>query len=159
MDPTRLTRVSELEWRIEPQGAMRVPGTIFATEELIRGMDDKVREQVANVAALPGIQVASMLMFDFVTSSAKSKEKPSTLRRWKRSVASPPDCQMKVRRPKAPSPPARTTFRVTPDRARMPRTVPQFCGVAHACPPARCASLVFPLLQPPRLAGKRRLRS
>lgn len=64
MDPARLTKVSETEWRIEPRGAMRVPGVIYASETLIRDMDDKVGEQVANVAALPGIEVASFAMPD-----------------------------------------------------------------------------------------------
>ncbi|MBZ0253488.1 MAG: RtcB family protein [Candidatus Methylomirabilis sp.] len=43
---------------------MRVPGVLFATEALIRGMDDKVREQVSNVAMLPGILSASYAMPD-----------------------------------------------------------------------------------------------
>jgi tRNA-splicing ligase RtcB len=43
---------------------MRVPGVIFADEALIREMDDKVCEQVANVAALPGIVGASYAMPD-----------------------------------------------------------------------------------------------
>ncbi len=64
MDPQRFTRLSEHEWRIEPQGAMRVPGIIYATQALIRGMDDKVFEQVAHVAALPGIVRASYAMPD-----------------------------------------------------------------------------------------------
>jgi tRNA-splicing ligase RtcB len=64
MDPARLTKVSDTEWRIEPRGAMRVPGVIYATEDLIRDMDDKVYEQVTNVATLPGIEVASYAMPD-----------------------------------------------------------------------------------------------
>jgi tRNA-splicing ligase RtcB len=43
---------------------MRVPGRIFASEKLVRDMDEKVREQVVNVAMLPGIQTASMAMPD-----------------------------------------------------------------------------------------------
>ncbi len=43
---------------------MRVPGVIFADETLIRAMDDKVPEQVANVATLPGIVEASYAMPD-----------------------------------------------------------------------------------------------
>jgi tRNA-splicing ligase RtcB len=43
---------------------MRVPAVIFATESLLRGMDDKVGEQAANVAALPGIVQASYAMPD-----------------------------------------------------------------------------------------------
>ncbi|MGE0361382.1 MAG: RtcB family protein [Vicinamibacterales bacterium] len=64
MDPASLVRVSEFEWRIPPTGRMRVPGTIYASEALIRDMDDKVREQVSGVAMLPGIQRASYAMPD-----------------------------------------------------------------------------------------------
>jgi hypothetical protein len=55
MDLNRLTRKSTTEWWIPATGKMRVPGVIFATEKLVREMDDKVFEQVANVATLPGI--------------------------------------------------------------------------------------------------------
>ncbi len=64
MDTAKLTRVSEFEWHIEPSGAMRVPGVIFADEDLIADMDEKVFEQVVNVAALPGIVKASYAMPD-----------------------------------------------------------------------------------------------
>lgn len=64
MDLSRLTMKSGTEWRIEPHGAMRVPGIIYADESLIRDMDDKVYEQVVNVAALPGIVNASYAMPD-----------------------------------------------------------------------------------------------
>mgnify|MGYP003587041102 CR=1 FL=1 len=64
MDTTRLTRVSDCEWRIEPQGSMRVPGVIYADEPLLRDMDDKVLEQVSGVATLPGIVKASFAMPD-----------------------------------------------------------------------------------------------
>jgi tRNA-splicing ligase RtcB len=64
MDPASFTRVSEYEWRIEPTGRMRVPGVIYADEALIADMDEKVREQVTNVAALPGIVQASYAMPD-----------------------------------------------------------------------------------------------
>jgi tRNA-splicing ligase RtcB len=50
-----LTKHDHNEWRIEPRGAMRVPVAIYASETLIRDMDDKVLEQATNVAALPGI--------------------------------------------------------------------------------------------------------
>lgn len=43
---------------------MLVPGVIYATESLIRGMDEKVYEQVVNVATLPGIVQASYAMPD-----------------------------------------------------------------------------------------------
>ena len=43
---------------------MNVPGRIFASENLVREMDEKVREQIINVAMLPGIQNASLAMPD-----------------------------------------------------------------------------------------------
>lgn len=64
MDRTKLIRKSEFEWVIEPTGAMRVPAVIYASLDLIEGMDDKVFEQVANVASLPGIVGASYAMPD-----------------------------------------------------------------------------------------------
>ena len=64
MDPGRLQRVNDCEWMLPQTGAMRVPGVIFADETLIREMDDKVPEQVANVATLPGIVKASFAMPD-----------------------------------------------------------------------------------------------
>jgi tRNA-splicing ligase RtcB len=54
---------SRYRFRIDPQGAMRVPGIIFATRALLRDAD-KSLEQVANVATLPGIVVASYAMPD-----------------------------------------------------------------------------------------------
>ena len=64
MDPASLVRKSDVEWWIPATGGMRVPGVIYASEALIRGMDEKVREQVSNVATLPGIQRASYAMPD-----------------------------------------------------------------------------------------------
>jgi tRNA-splicing ligase RtcB len=43
---------------------MRVPAVIYASEALMRAMDDKVYEQAVNVAALPGIVGASYAMPD-----------------------------------------------------------------------------------------------
>jgi tRNA-splicing ligase RtcB (3'-phosphate/5'-hydroxy nucleic acid ligase) len=64
MDPSRFTRIDRTTWQIEPTGAMRVPGIIYADEELIREMDDKVYEQTANVVTLPGIVKAAYVMPD-----------------------------------------------------------------------------------------------
>ena len=64
MDLHLLKRDSEFAWRIEPQGKMRVPGIIYADESLIHDMDNKVYEQVTNVATLPGIVQASYAMPD-----------------------------------------------------------------------------------------------
>jgi tRNA-splicing ligase RtcB len=43
---------------------MQVPGIIYADRDLIEQMDEKVREQVMNVASLPGIVTASYAMPD-----------------------------------------------------------------------------------------------
>ncbi|MFA5123759.1 RtcB family protein [Zavarzinia sp.] len=64
MDLKNLKQRGEFEWELPKTGAMRVPGVIFASRELIAGMDEKVREQVANVASLPGIVAASYAMPD-----------------------------------------------------------------------------------------------
>jgi tRNA-splicing ligase RtcB len=64
MDPGRLKQRGEYEWELPKVGRMRVPGILFASRALIEAMDDKVAEQVANVAALPGIVAASYAMPD-----------------------------------------------------------------------------------------------
>lgn len=64
MDPASLVQKSDIEWWIPSTGRMRVPGVIYASEPLVRDMDEKVREQVSNVATLPGIQRASYAMPD-----------------------------------------------------------------------------------------------
>jgi tRNA-splicing ligase RtcB (3'-phosphate/5'-hydroxy nucleic acid ligase) len=52
-------------WRIDRSGAMRVPGVVFATEELLPELaHDRSLEQVVNVATLPGIVGASFAMPD-----------------------------------------------------------------------------------------------
>ena len=64
MDPNRFDRHEGTRWEIAPRGAMRVPAVIFADEALIEGMDDKVFEQLTNVATLPGIVQAAYAMPD-----------------------------------------------------------------------------------------------
>ncbi len=64
MDPAQFDRRSEYEWEIPVSGAMRVPAVIFASEELIADMDQKVYEQAVNVATLPGIVQAAYAMPD-----------------------------------------------------------------------------------------------
>lgn len=64
MDIRRLEKISEYEWRAPLHGKMRVPGIIFADETLIHEMDEKVYEQMINVACLPGIVKASYVMPD-----------------------------------------------------------------------------------------------
>lgn len=64
MDLTRLEQIDETCWRIAPTDGMRVPGILCADAGLIRAMDDKVREQICNVARLPGIVDAAYAMPD-----------------------------------------------------------------------------------------------
>ena len=64
MDLNELTKINDYTWRIEPVGNMRVPAIIYADAALIADMDDKVREQIVNVASLPGIVSAAYAMPD-----------------------------------------------------------------------------------------------
>ena len=64
MDTKRLKRIDEYHWKLPRTGDMNVHGIIYATAELIAGMDEKVLEQVTNVARLPGIVDASYAMPD-----------------------------------------------------------------------------------------------
>ncbi len=64
MDQSRLRRAAPNEWRIDPTGPMRVPAVIFADAALIDAMDDKVAEQICNVASLPGIVEAAYALPD-----------------------------------------------------------------------------------------------
>jgi tRNA-splicing ligase RtcB (3'-phosphate/5'-hydroxy nucleic acid ligase) len=64
MDTGRFDRVGACEWHVPRSGKMRVPGVLYADEPLLRDMDDKVYEQLVNVATLPGIVQASYAMPD-----------------------------------------------------------------------------------------------
>ena len=64
MNFDKLERISNVEWKIDTSAGMRVPAIIYASEDLIRDMDDKVYEQVTNVARLPGIVKAAYAMPD-----------------------------------------------------------------------------------------------
>src|SRR3990170_3306629 len=62
-----LEQIDECTWRIPKtyKIGMLVEGRIFADERLIQQIrTDQAPEQVANVAALPGIQMASLAMPD-----------------------------------------------------------------------------------------------
>lgn len=59
-----LIQEDEFRFRIDPVGRMNVPAILFADETLIQAMDDKVFEQVTNVASLPGIVQAAYTMPD-----------------------------------------------------------------------------------------------
>lgn len=64
MELAQLERISDYAWRLPPAAGMRVPAVIFASRELVAAMDQKVAEQIANVARLPGIVGAAYAMPD-----------------------------------------------------------------------------------------------
>ncbi|NQT96553.1 MAG: RtcB family protein [Candidatus Marinimicrobia bacterium] len=64
MDLKRLKQLSEFAWQVNPSGDRTLPGIIYADSALIRGMDEKVCEQVINVTALPGLVRAVYAMPD-----------------------------------------------------------------------------------------------
>jgi tRNA-splicing ligase RtcB len=64
MDVTALHKLSDQKWQLDRTGDMRVPAILYGDAALISEMDDKVREQIANVACLPGIVGAAHVMPD-----------------------------------------------------------------------------------------------
>ena len=65
MSEIKLRRLDEYRLEIPRQGAMRVPGIIYASDRLMKAMGhDESPKQVANVAQLPGIVKASFAMPD-----------------------------------------------------------------------------------------------
>ncbi len=64
MNIAKLDRRSEHAWEIPKRGRMRVPAVVYASEALVREMDEKVAEQITNVACLPGIVEAAYAMPD-----------------------------------------------------------------------------------------------
>jgi len=64
MEIKQLKRLGEYQWEIPMDKDMRVPGLIFASQDLISEMDEKVCQQLSNVASLPGIVKAAIAMPD-----------------------------------------------------------------------------------------------
>ena len=61
----KVQKIDEYRWRVVREGAMRVPGVVYATEEMLADIRrDASLDQVANVAQLPGIVGASLAMSD-----------------------------------------------------------------------------------------------
>jgi Uncharacterized conserved protein len=57
IEMVELRKIDEVRWEL-PKGykpGMRVPGLIFATEKLVKGIEARALDQLANVAMLPGI--------------------------------------------------------------------------------------------------------
>jgi tRNA-splicing ligase RtcB len=71
-DQIAIRQVERYVWEVVQHGEMRVPGRIYTDRRGIQELADEVRQgkpwnalkQVINVAALPGIQVASLAMAD-----------------------------------------------------------------------------------------------
>ena len=64
MDTRQFIQRDETCWEIPHKGAMRVPAIIYADAQLLEDMDQKVYEQITNVATLPGIVKAAYAMPD-----------------------------------------------------------------------------------------------
>src|SRR6185312_11737738 len=61
----QLRQLDEQRWELPRQGAMRVPGLVYASAAMMQDLrDDPALQQVANVAHLPGIVRASLAMPD-----------------------------------------------------------------------------------------------
>ena len=64
--PSGILKVNDHTWEL-PIGfspGMRVPGRVFASEDILQAMEDAVFRQLANVAKLPGIQDYAFCMPD-----------------------------------------------------------------------------------------------
>jgi len=83
MNLDQFKQVSDFEWHIAPSGKMRVPAVIYADRTLITEMDDKVHEQITNVATLPGIVQAAYAMPTHTGATA------SRSAGWRRSMPTP----------------------------------------------------------------------
>jgi len=60
-----LRKIDENTWEIEQENEMNVPGRVYASEDLLKGIkQDKTLEQIKNVAHLPGIYKHSIAMPD-----------------------------------------------------------------------------------------------
>lgn len=60
----RPVRVAPATWTLAAHGRMQVPVTVFATADLLEEMDARALEQAVNVATLPGVVKASIVMPD-----------------------------------------------------------------------------------------------
>ncbi len=63
MDLGKLEAIDDCTWRLAPETG-RGEVRLFGTRELLAAMDDKVMEQIANVARLPGLVGSAMTMPD-----------------------------------------------------------------------------------------------
>lgn len=64
MSHSAIIKKNAVEWHLTPSGDMRVPGILFGSEKIMQALDAGTLRQVRNVASLPGIIRASMVMPD-----------------------------------------------------------------------------------------------
>jgi len=64
MDMTRLEPIDEFCWRVKLPDTTRGEARLFGDHALVSAMDDKVLEQIGNVAQLPGLVGPAMAMPD-----------------------------------------------------------------------------------------------
>ncbi|WP_027371551.1 RtcB family protein [Desulfovermiculus halophilus] len=64
MNSNQLVSAGECRFQLSAHGPMRVPAVFYGAWDLIHRLDHKVLEQAANVACLPGIVRASLVMPD-----------------------------------------------------------------------------------------------
>lgn len=65
MDMNRLERIDACTWSVPLRGGeARAPVRLYGSESLLAAMDDKVLEQITNVACLPGLVGSAMTMPD-----------------------------------------------------------------------------------------------
>jgi tRNA-splicing ligase RtcB len=61
----KLKKISDVMWKIEKTGDMKVPAIVFASEKLMEKIKlDKSLEQARNMATLQGIQKHALVMPD-----------------------------------------------------------------------------------------------
>ncbi|MBI4247885.1 MAG: RtcB family protein [Elusimicrobia bacterium] len=61
----RFQKIDDYRWELPRQGAMRVPGRVYASEKMLSKLErERVASQVANVATFPGIVGYSLAMPD-----------------------------------------------------------------------------------------------
>jgi hypothetical protein len=64
MDMNRLECIDDFSWRVKPPAGTQAEAILFGDRDLVAAMDDKVLEQIGNVALLPGLAGPAMAMPD-----------------------------------------------------------------------------------------------
>jgi tRNA-splicing ligase RtcB len=64
MQLSRLHRVSDYEWMIPKHDSMNCDGHIIGSQKIVEAMDEKIYEQLKNIASLPGILEKAVVLPD-----------------------------------------------------------------------------------------------